>query len=69
MIISAIKKNLGIGYIIYNLIDDDVKNGEIKVLDIKEKLPTVDINIFYDKSFLITDPLKFIENYMDYELK
>ena len=37
MIISAIKKNLGIGYIIYNLIDDDVKNGEIKVLDIKEK--------------------------------
>lgn len=69
MIISAIKKNLGIGYIIYNLIDDDVKNGEIKVLDIKEKLPTVDINIFYDKSFLTTDPLKFIENYMDYELK
>ena len=69
MIISAIKKNLGIGYIIYNLIYDDVKNGEIKVFDIKEKLPTVDINIFYDKSFLNTDPLKFIENYMDYELK
>lgn len=69
MIISAIKKDLGIGYIIYNLIDDDVKNGEIKVLDIKEKLPTVDINIIYDKSFLTTAPLKFIENYMDYELK
>lgn len=69
MIISAIKKDLGIGYIIYNLIEDDVKNGEIKVLDIKEKLPTVDINIIYDKSFLTTAPLKFIENYMDYELK
>lgn len=69
MIISAIKKDLGIGYIIYNLIDDDVKNGEIKILDIKEKLPTVDINIIYDKSFLTTAPLKFIENYMDYELK
>lgn len=69
MIISAIKKDLGIGYIIYNLIDDDVKNGEIKVLDIKEKLPTVDINIIYDKSFLTTAPLKFIENYMNYELK
>ena len=41
----------------------------LKVFDIKEKLPTVDINIFYDKSFLTTAPLTFIENYMDYELK
>lgn len=69
MIISAIKKDLGIGYIIYNLVEDDVKNGEIKVLDIRERLPTVDINIIYDKSFLTTAPLKFIENYMGYKLK
>ncbi|MBD9098753.1 hypothetical protein EGP98_04005, partial [bacterium] len=62
-------ESLGIGYIIYNLIEDDVKNGKIKVLDIKEELPTVDINIVYDKSFLTTAPLKFIKNYMNYKLK
>ena len=67
MIISAVKKDLGIGYIIYNLVEDDVKNGELAVLDIKEKLPTVEINIVFDKNFLTTSPKKFIENYIDYD--
>lgn len=69
MIISGVKKDLGIGYIIYNLVEDDVKNGKLKVLDIKEKLPTVEINIIYDKSFLTTAPKRFIENYIDYEFE
>lgn len=69
MIISAIKKDLGIGYIIYNLVEDDVKNNELEILDIKEKLPTVDINIIFDKNFLTTAPKKFIENYIDYEFE
>jgi DNA-binding transcriptional LysR family regulator len=67
MIISAVKKDLGIGYIIYNLVEDDIKNGEVEILDIKEKLPTAEINIIFDKSFLTTAPKKFIENYIDYE--
>lgn len=69
MIISAVKKDLGIGYIIYNLVEDDIKNGELEILDIKEKLPTVEINIIFDKSFLTTAPKKFIENYIDYDFK
>lgn len=69
MIISAIKKDLGIGYIIYNLVEDDVKNNELEILDIREKLPTVDINIIFDKNFLTTAPKKFIENYIDYEFE
>ena len=69
MIISAVKKDLGIGYIIYNLVEDDIKNGELELLDIKEKLPTVEINIIFDKSFLTTAPKKFIENYIDYDFK
>lgn len=69
MIISAVKKDLGIGYIIYNLVEDDVKNGELEILDIEEKLPTVEINIIFDKEFLTTAPKKFIENYIDYEFK
>ena len=69
MIISAVKKDLGIGYIIYNLVEDDIKNEELEILDIKEKLPTVEINIIFDKSFLTTAPKKFIENYIDYDFE
>lgn len=69
MIISAVKKELGIGYIISNLVEDELKNGELKILDIKEKLPTVEINIVFDKSFLTTAPKRFIEEYIDYEFK
>ena len=69
MIISAVKKDLGIEYIIYNLVEDDIKNGELEILDIKEKLPTVEINIIFDKSFLTTAPKKFIENYIDYDFE
>lgn len=69
MIISAIKKDLGIGYIIYNLVEDDIKKGEVEILDIKEKLPTVEINIIFDKSFLTTAPKRFIKEYIDYEFE
>ncbi len=68
MIIAAIKKDLGIGYIIYNLIENDIKNGELEVIKIKEKLPTSEINIIYDKNTLTTAPKKFIEKYIDYNL-
>lgn len=69
MIISAVKKDLGIGYIIYNLVEDDIKNEELDILDIKEKLPTVEINIIFDKGFLTTAPKKFIEKYIDYDFE
>lgn len=69
MIISAVKKDLGIGYIIYNLVEDDIKNEELEILDIKEKLPTVEINIIFDKNFLTTAPKKFIDNYIDYDFE
>ena len=69
MIISAVKKDLGIGYIIYNLVEDDIKNNELIKLDVKEELPTVQINIVYNKNFLTTAPKKFIEDYIDNNFK
>ena len=69
MIISAVKKDLGIGYVIYNLVEDDIKNGDLLLLPIEEKLPTVSINIVFDKNFLTTAPKKFIEEYIDYDFK
>lgn len=68
MIISAIKKDLGVGYIISNLIENEVNSGELEILNIKEKLPTVEINIIYDKRFLTKAPTKFIEDYIEYKL-
>lgn len=61
MILAYIKQELGIGYIIYNVVKDD---PEIDVLDIKEELPTVDIDIAYNKEFLTTASIKFIEEYV-----
>lgn len=68
MIISGVKKNLGIGYVIYNLVEDNIKSGELNLVNIKEKLPTSVINIVYDKNFLTSAPKKFIKDYIDYEL-
>lgn len=69
MIISAVKKDLGIGYIIYNLVENDIKNGELIKLDIEEELPSVEINIVYNKKFLTTAPKRFIEDYINNNFK
>ncbi len=68
MILSAVKKDLGIGYLIQNLVEDELKNGELELINIKEKLPTTTINIVYDKNTLTTAPKKFIEDFLNYNL-
>ena len=68
MILSAAKRNIGIGYIIYDLVKNDIKDNNLYIVNLKEKLPTVDINIVYNKSFLTTAPKKFIETYINYDL-
>ena len=69
MIISAVKKDLGIGYVIYDLVKDDISNGILEEIKLKESLPMVGINIVYDKEFLSKAPRKFIEDYIDYEIE
>ena len=49
MILGAVKKDLGIGYIIEDLIIDD---PEVCKINIKEKLPKIEINLVYVKKFL-----------------
>ena len=62
MIISAVKNNIGIGYVIRRLLD---KEDNLKVINIKEKLPTVKINIIYNNKYLTITPKKFINMYID----
>lgn len=69
MIESFIKKDLGIGYIIYDVIKNDVKNKEISIIDFKEDLPSVDIEIVYNKKLLSAAPKRFVEEYIDYIIK
>lgn len=62
MIISAIKNNIGIGYVIKRLLD---KENDLKVVDVKETLPTVKINMIYNNKYLTIGPKKFIKMYID----
>ena len=56
--------DLGIGYII-----SDIAKDNYKVLDLKEKLPTIDIVLAFNKKFLTNAPKRFIEDYINLEIK
>lgn len=62
MILGAVKKDLGIGYIIEDLIIDD---PEVCKISIKEKLPKIEINLVYVKKYLTIVPTKFIKKFID----
>lgn len=62
MIISAVKKQIGIGYVIKKLVENE---DNIEVLNIKEDLPETIINIIYNTKYLTTVPKKFINMYID----
>lgn len=65
MIVGAIKKDLGIGYIIYDVVKDNVERGEFKIVNVKEKLPKITINLVYIEKYLTIAPRFFIENYLN----
>lgn len=65
MIISFVRKDLGIGYVIENLVEKEVENNEIEILNIKEKLPTVDIELIYETNYLTTAPTYFIKEWLN----
>lgn len=62
MILGAVKKDLGIGYIIEDLIIDD---PEVCKINIKEKLPKIEINLVYVKKYLTIVPTKFIKKFIN----
>ena len=64
LIIDSVKDDMGIGYILKDLVDD-----EVIVLNIKEKLPLATLALIYNKKFLTLAPRKFIENYINIDMK
>lgn len=68
MIVGAIKKDLGIGYIIYDVIKDNVENGEFQIIKFIEDLPKTEINLVYIEKYLTIAPKYFIEEYLKIHL-
>ena len=65
-ILTAVKKGLGIGYVI----EDIYKNDEnYQKIDIKEKLREETINLIYNKAFLSEAPKRFIKEFIKVEIK
>lgn len=65
-ILTAVKKGLGIGYVIEDIYK---KDDTFKKIDIKEKLRQEDIILIYDKKFLTNAPKRFIEEYIKIKIK
>ena len=66
VILNAVDNNLGIGYVISDIVKNNNKYKKIKV---EEKLPTTEIDIVFNKKFLTNAPKRFIENYINVEIK
>lgn len=65
-ILTAVKKGLGIGYVIEDIYK---KDSSFKKIDINEKLREEDIIMIYNKKFLTTAPKRFIEEFIKVKIK
>ena len=65
-ILTGVKRGLGIGYIMKDIISED---DNYKVISIKEKLREEEIVILYNKKFLTNAPKRFIEENLNIEVK
>ena len=63
-IIQAVKQGIGIGYVLRNMIEEDVRNGCLKFINIKEELPKVVLNLIYVENYLGVVPKNYINRYI-----
>lgn len=65
-ILTAVKNDMGLGYVIEDIYKDD---DTFKKIEINEKLREEDIIMIYDKKFLSTAPKRFIEEIIKVKIK
>lgn len=65
-ILTGVKNDMGVGYIISDIIKGD---NNYKAINVKEKLREEDIVIIYNKKFLTPASRKFIEENLNIEIK
>ena len=64
MIVNAVKNNLGIGYVVYDLVKEDINSHSLCEIIIKEVLPDVQLNLIYNEKNLTLVPKNFIKEYL-----
>lgn len=64
MLIDAVKKNLGIGYVMKNAIEEDLKNNKLEEIKLDVPLPKLLLNLVYIENNLTYTPKKFLEEIM-----
>lgn len=69
MIIAAVKRNLGIGYVIEDLVKYELESKELYKVPVKEKLQKIDIDLIYDLNYLTIASIKFLKEYMKIDMK
>jgi DNA-binding transcriptional LysR family regulator len=67
VIIGAIKRNLGIGYIIKEMVIDDINNGILKEIPINN-LPKTGISLVYVKEYITESPKIFLNKYFNIDI-
>ncbi len=60
MLIQAIKKDMGVGYVLKSAVKNDIKEKNLFEVKVKEKLPTIGLNIVYISDYLTHVPLEFM---------
>ncbi|MBQ6323784.1 MAG: LysR family transcriptional regulator [Bacilli bacterium] len=61
LIIDSVRRNMGIGYVVKDAVDYLIDEGKIEYIDLKEQLPTMEINLVYINNFLTNIGEKFIK--------
>lgn len=64
LIISSVKRNLGIGYVVKEAVLNEISNGEIKELKVDCDLPKLELNLVYIEDYLSYPAKEFLEKYI-----
>lgn len=62
--INAVKRGLGIGYIMKEAVEEELKNKELYEVELPIELPSSKLNLMYIKEQLTKADKKFIKNYL-----
>lgn len=61
MLIDAVKKNMGIGYVMRNAIEEELKSKELEEINVNTQLPKLLLNLVYIENNLTYIPKIFIK--------
>lgn len=64
LILDMVKKGLGIGYILRDMVKNDLDNENLVEIKIKEELPKIFLKLIYKEKNLAEASRKFIEDYL-----